>query len=400
MVAATVAAGNVSGVPIVTPKGTLVVQPKTGWVDDGDYAYDPSKPATSTPSYVRLPPTWAYGLVRHVCLNVGIQEVVDVDQTTGAVTPNTAAWKALLEPVYALNATLPAHHRLTVHVRDHWGERAMPLISKWTGSVRLTDGSFGKDAQCPRWFAAGATAYRDLYERIWAVRARMIDAEPVVGSVNSPMAAMWYPEPFLRFAKSIIIPADGSTPAYLNEDSLADNGYTAAEDKDFMVWAATIPGRYVQKKIVYLALNPTVLPGEASADMPWMWQVADAHLASLPKWRAGLENYSMRMSYMSGPGNYETMYAGIAARECWRSTQMARPHRVADTQDGDTYCGWPEVAAETAAWGFHAVETTGTAAQAGGAANGWPDTYVGRQADMNTTDAVFTSTIHQTRTRP
>ncbi len=62
--------------------------------------------------------------------------------------------------------------------------------------------------------------------------------------------------------------------------------------------------------------------------------------------------------------------------------------------------GWPEVAATTAAWGFHAVETTGPSNQPGGEANGWPDTYVGRQADMNITDAVFTSTIHQTRTRP
>ena len=53
------------------------------------------------------------------------------------------------------------------------------------------------------------------------------------------------------------------------------------------------------------------------------------------------------------------MYAGICARPAGARSNFARAHRVADTQNGDTYTGWPEVAMWWANLGGHAVETPG-----------------------------------------
>lgn len=384
MVAATASTGGTRGIPIQTGRGITIVSPKIGWVDDGDYAAAWDSNSVST---LRLPEPWADGLINHACFNVGVQELATIN-ADGSVTARPANLDAALAPAYAYNAARTAGGQVTVHVRIHWGERAYTGMDRFTGSVAMSDGSFGKNSRVPIWWTP---PYRALQEKIYAAIAPMIDARPIIGSVNSGMAALFYPEPFLLFGSSEV------SPGVTNQDSLVAAGWTAAAHRDYLLWAAGIPGKYFRRVVVYLALNPTTFPTESSADMPFMWQVADAHLASLPTWRGGLENYSMRMSYTSGPGNYPAMYAGIGARTCWRATQMARAHRVADTQDGDTYCGWPEVAIKTGQWGFHAVETTGRTT-AGGAANGYPNSYVTRTSDMRASDALFAGNTNRART--
>ena len=390
MVAAGVEAGPYQGVTVRAPQGIIVVSPKVGWVEDGAYAASVTSLASGGSSTLRMPPAWAIrdGGMRHAVLNLGITEMVSV-AADGFATPRDANLEAILAPAYAANR---AGDRVTVHVRIHVGERAPAAWMTACGTVVLSDGSFAKKNPVPRWWG---TAYRDMYEKAMRVAYAMCDARPIIGSVNSPMASLFYPEPFLLFKESVVDEETGAT----NQTNLVAAGFTAAAHRSFMLWAATIPGKYVRRCVAYLALNPTVFPTETSADMAFMWQVADAHTNALPAWQAGLENYSARMSYMTGSGNYQSMYAGICSRPVWRAIQMARPHRVADTEDGDTYCGWPDVADWWATLGGHAVETTGASGPPGGAANGWPDTYEPRTAEMRAVDAKFANRTNVTRTR-
>lgn len=393
MVTPVVTAGPYRGdAAVQAPRGTIIVSPKTGWVEDGAYA---APAGSGTSSTLRMPPPWAIAAgMRHACLNIGITELVDVSPL-GVVTPRDANLDAILAPAYAWNATCPPGQQVTVDVRFQVGERAPDYWKTQCGTVQLSDGSFGKNAAVPRWHVP---AYLPLFENAWAVIGPMMDARAIIGSVNNPMAAPFYPEVFLLFGNSVVEDRPAPEPDITNEMNLVAAGWTPALQRGFMRAAVNIPAKYTSRVVVYLAINPTIFPTESSWDQAFMWEIVDAHIASLPPWRAGVENYSARMSYMTGTGNYQTMYAGICARPCWRSIQLARAHRVADTQNGDTYTGWPEVAMWWANLGGHAVETPGPTVT-GGAANGWPTSFQNRVTDMTASDTVLTAKANVRRDR-
>lgn len=61
----------------------------------------------------------------------------------------------------------------------------------------MTDGRFDIDGGMPKWWVP---EYRTLYQNAMSTLAPVFDNLPVIGSVNAPGAAPFYPEPCLLFS--------------------------------------------------------------------------------------------------------------------------------------------------------------------------------------------------------
>lgn len=348
--------------------------PKIGWVEDGAYAATDGKS-----SYIRMPPTWAINAgMRDVMLNVGIAELITIDRY-GRTKANASALDKMLTPVLTWNKANPTK-ALTVHVRLHVGERVPDYWRYAAGDVVMTDSKWKKNAVVPAWWRG---MYGNMYEDAWRVLGPVFDGRKVIGSVNNPMGALFYPEPFLLFG------SDTAANGVTNTQRLVQAGWSPSAQRNAMMREVRTPARYTKRVVIYLDINPTTFPTEKSYDSSFMGKLADTHIASYPKGRSGIENYSMRLAYLTGTGNYQSMLKGMSARasKTWTSEQLARP-KVIGGDLSNTKTVWPQVTDYWESLGDHAVETTGTNA-ADGRANVWTESYITRQDVMARQDKAF-----------
>ena len=329
-------------------------------------------------------------------LNVGIQELINVNSTTGATTVKTADLTAMMAPVVAWNAAHPTQ-KYRVHVRLHVGERAPDAWRTLCGQVKVGDNNFDKLAWVPRWWLP-TSPYRTVYTAAMAALGPALESFPDIKSVNNPAMAYFYPEPFLMFPGSEIDDA-GTT----NADSLHAAGWTLANHKAYWRWAAESMAPHFDRLVVYLAINPTKFPDSVATEVAFMWEIADLHIDSLPVGRAGVENYSMGTD-STGGGTYLDMYNAMATRKnrAWISAQLRRAHKIdgpiPPTGDGApmTNSVFDDLGAWWEAKGGHAVETSGD--NPAGAANVWPTAYASFEATLTAQQTLYAANVAATKT--
>lgn len=374
--------------PVVTDeeRAAFTAKAKRGWVEDGEYA---GKKAGRS-SRLRLPPAWAANIgMLDACLNVGMFELVNVT-TSGSTTvtrANTAKLDSLLAPALEWNARPENKYKqIKVHIRIHTGFRCPDLWFDRCGSVMMGDVSWNLWERVPKWWTR---EYGRLYEQAFAALGPAFAVRNVIASVNSPMGAPFYPEPFLLFGEQM--GEDGLT----NGARLLRNNWNPSLQREAMVRDVKVPARHMKNKIVYLDINPTKWPSDAVSAVPFMWDLVDAHIASLPFGYAGIENYSMRDTMTWGDDSYDKMLDGMALRKkkAWLNVQLARPNRIAGN-DGVWKVVWPKVSQFWLDLGGHSVETTGMSTKDGMVANLWPSAFEPRKDLMEKQDRAFALNPH------
>lgn len=349
----------------VTPP-TVIVQPKIGWVDDGDYA-------TATGS-IRMPPHWARNnsSVLHAVLNVGVNELVNV--TSSGTTYKANSIESRIQEAVDWNTANPTK-KITVHIRLHVGERAPAYWKTACSTVMVYDEKFKPGgASVPRWWKP---VYLNLYTQAMNALAPAINNNPIIGSVNAPGAAFFYPEPMLFFMYDKNPSKDPKTGAPLpgpyitNQERYEAAGWTSTEHASFMM---EYPKRHaVFKKVVELDLNSGVYAGVRYQDF------AQVLLNTMPKGYACLSNYSMAMSRLDGMGAFYN-WMGTKTSQAWVGVQLARSHVVSSPDYTNQV--WDDLADLCISKGYHFVETTGPVrgeilpdGTQQGTANAWPQSY-------------------------
>lgn len=373
--------------------------PKIGLVDDGPYASrNLSERISKVRDYITDGSSKDYsfaitqGGIRHTVLNVGIRELVRVEND-GTTTYIRDSIESRIANAVAWNKRHP-RQKLTVHLRFHVGEFAPNKWKELCGTVHMVDPRFGVDADAPRWWAKdarGNIVYKKLYTNAMKALAGAVssinnstDTLNIIGSVNAPGAAPNYPEPMIIYASSDKV-----------RSSLLSRGFTQAAHNEFMTWFPT-QAVYFKKVAVEIALNPyqnidSVSRTATQRDRLKYRDVANALIRTVGN-RTVLANYSAREAYSlsSAANDYTEMYDWMASKtrgtpKVWAGVQMARPHRVA-MGNPDINEAWDKVAIWAANKGFSFAETTGPKAAKEppfGTANYWPQAYHNDSNDIS-----------------
>lgn len=366
---------------------------KRGLVDDGAYV---SKNPSVNPSKVRdylstsrknYGFAVADGGMRHTVLNVGIRELVNVNQATRQTTYVSNSIESRIQNAIKWNAANPTK-KITVHLRFHVGETAPEEWKNLCGRVEMTDPQFSVKAVVARWWVKDSSnnyIYRDLYQRAMDALAPAVAAindnaatKDIIGTVNAPGAAPNYPEPMLLYASSDQV-----------RSNLMRGGFSASEHNSFMMWFPTAAKAF-DKVGVELAINPyqniNASGGYSGAESTKYKDVAKSLIDTVGASRTVVANYSAReLDTRGGRGGYKQMYDWMSSMTkgdspVWAGVQMARPHHVAEG-NSDTSEKWDDVARWAASKGFHFAETTGPNAKKlskpapHGKANYWPEAY-------------------------
>lgn len=376
---------------------------KRGLVDDGPYVDKTSPYVSQVRDYLkegeRNPYAFAItkGGMRHTVLNVGLRELVTVDEKTRQTTYIAGSLETRIQNAVKWNSAHPKQ-KLTVHVRFHVGNSAPEAWKNICGRVTMTDPNFNVTAVVPRWWVQssdGKYPYRDLYSRAMKVLApavSAINASPstanVIGTVNVPAAAPNYPEPMIIYATSDVV-----------RGNLLNAGFTAAEHNKFMLWVPQTAANF--KNVgVELALNPyqniDISSGTATYKDVLLYQQMGDGLITAVGDRAVLANYSARSAYIDNTrSDYGKMYLWMASKvkgsasqpKVWAGIQMARPQNTAQGNKTDDPEQWDNVARWAAGLGFHFAETTGPGSGDGikkqpGLSNIWPKSYHDDSSDI------------------
>lgn len=404
--------------------------PKQGWVDDG--AYVSKNPATN-PSTVRNYNKIVDGKdytfavtkagMRHTVLNVGVNELVNVNSTWPYETTYKAgSIESRIKPVTDWNKAHP-RQKVSVHLRFHVGKSAPQVWKDACGTVDMKDSSFGVSADAPRWWVKndkGNYIYRQLYKNAMVELASAVSnvnaaeaTKDVIGSVNAPGAAPNYPEPMIIYANDRTGRKKNTAGAWVTvvgtNEKLRAAGFTAEEHNAFMLWFPTV-AKHFKNVAVELAVNPyqnIKADGSLDGSTATMYkEVADALINTVQS-RAVIANYSAREAYfnptLTTKNAYKSMYDWMVQvkkeKNVWIGVQMARPPRVATTfppkVTSDNSEKWDDVAMWVADRGFNFVETTGPSVKLTsggipqtGKANIWPGSYNDDKDDVSSMQAI------------
>ena len=377
--------------------------PKAGWVDDGPYAgrdgggpsmtHDYTTGGSSNPYYFAINDVG----MRHVVLNVGIRELVEVDSSSGATTYKKGSIEKRLAYVTAWNTAHP-DKKLTAHLRFHTGFRAPLEWKTLCGVVTLKDpqSTVLTDTTVPRWWAKknNVYTYRVLYKNAMVALAgavKTINADPrnvgVIGSVNAPGAAANYPEPFLLYGHS----AENAT-------ALKSKGFTPTEHDSFMQWFPTASSPFKGIVKVELALNPyqnLSTSGVIDSTKLTRYQNVTMTFIHTMGSNAVLTNYSAREEYFTATGDptyrelYKWMISTAKTKNTWVGVQLSRPDKVTSNDPTNNQV-WDSVGSTLANRGFNYIETTGPkkSPSSAGEANKWPESYSNGVTDITKMKAI------------
>jgi hypothetical protein len=371
---------------------------KRGLVDDGPYASKPTETAPSVTHDYKAGSPYNFAVekvgMRHVVLNVGLKELISVNSTSGGTSYISNSLETRLKKVSAWNATHP--NKLTVHLRFHAGTRAPAAWRTICGSMTISDPQLdGSTATVPKWwvYKNSEYPYQRLYKNAMTVLAeavRKINSTPstanLIGSVNIPGAAMNYPEPMVLYAYSAS-----------NLTAYQQAGFNKDEHNKFMMWLPSTALIFTQRTNVNveLAINPyqnintSVSPWavDKSTNTKNKYIPVATKLIGLVGNRAVISNYSVREEYMTGTGDYQSMYAwmrGLATyNKAWVGVQLARPPKLPISDEYSRQV-WDKVAKWADNEGFNFVETSGPKMSDSGPnfANQWPESYSSPAANV------------------
>ncbi len=345
-------------------------RPKIGWVEDGYYQYR---------GEIRMPPVWALnnGSMLHVVLNVGLNHLVAVTASGTTYIPDSIESRIKDAKLWNDNPA-NAGKQITIHIRLHVGQYAPPYWKTACGTVNVADKKFvAGGADVPQWWEP---IYLTLYTQAMNALAAPINNNPIIGSVNAPGAAYFYPEPMLFF------PGDANTDGITNQQALNAAGWTSSKHFAFMM---EYPKRHsVFKKVVELDLNPPVFGGVQYKDF------AQVLIDTMPHGYAQISNYSMAMKRLNGP--YLALFDWLATitDKAWVGVQLARSHVISDPDFKNQV--WDDLADLCISKGYHFVETPGALSGKSlpdgtkqGTANAWPGSFEDEPATLAIDTAAF-----------
>lgn len=199
--------------------------------------------------------------------------------------------------VEAWNAANPTDQRgLRIRLFTSSNSPGQPPTVTWPQSlggapITVTEPAFGFNCAVGHyWTKAYESALADLQAKL----AAKYDGNSVVREVVMGGSSLCYPEPFLRYSWTTLTAA-GATVA-------RDEGSIKQEIAAYRIW---------KHVLVDMAFNPYDAPG--SSGLTFTLQEMKAFRKAFGT-QGVLTNDSLRASYASGTGNYQTMYAQMAAQ--------------------------------------------------------------------------------------
>jgi hypothetical protein len=229
-----------------------------------------------------------------------------------ALTPDNPIDTAIAD-VQSWNAAHPTDQRgLRIRLFTSSNSPGQPPATTWPQSlggapITVTEPAFGFDCAVGHyWTKTYESALADLQAKL----AAKYDGNSVVREVVMGGASLCYPEPFLRYSWTTLTTA-GDTLAH-------DEGSIKQEIAAYRVW---------KHVLVDMAFNPYDAPG--STGLTFTLQEMKAFRKAFGA-QGVLMNDSLRASYASGTGNYQTMYAQMAAEKAPIPFQVAVPSKMGD----------------------------------------------------------------------
>jgi hypothetical protein len=231
--------------------------------------------------------------------NQGDPDVGDVSwaelQTTpgGPITTNNAIDQAITD-VRAWNLANPTHLeglKLRVEAGIHSPTWALNLGG---ACFIVTDPTSGTSGCCPRFWTAAFSAAWYQFE---AELAAKYDTVPEIREVVMAKNTTVYDESLIRQTQS------ASTVA-----ALAAAGYSTAVDEAQQITDIASLGIYWKHTRVGFAFNPYQTAAPVTQDETFTQQLIASGRAALGS-QLVVENNSLRQTYLTGNGDYQTMYA-------------------------------------------------------------------------------------------
>ncbi len=229
-----------------------------------------------------------------------------------ALTPGNPIDSAIAD-VQAWNAAHPTDQRgLRIRLFTSSNSPGQQPAVTWPQSlggapITVTETAFGFDCAVGHyWTKTYESALADLQAKL----AAKYDGNSVVREVVIGGASLCYPEPFLRYSWTTLTAAG---------DTLArDEASIKQEFAAYGIW---------KHVLVDMAFNPYDAP--ASSGLTFTVQEMKAFRKAFGA-QGVLMNNSLRDSYASGTGNYQTMYAQMAAEGAPIAFQVAVASKMGD----------------------------------------------------------------------
>ena len=211
----------------------------------------------------------------------------------GPITANNAIDQAIAD-VHAWNLANPTHLeglKLRVEAGIHSPAWALNL---GCACFTVTDPTSGTSGCCPRFWTAQFSA---AYYQFEAELAAKYDAVPEIRELVMAKNTTVYNESLIRQIQS------ASTVA-----ALGAAGYTTTVDEQQQISDLASLGTYWKHTEVAFAFNPYQTASPSTQDEAFTQQLITSGRSALGN-QLVIENNSLRQTYLTGNGDYQTMYA-------------------------------------------------------------------------------------------
>ncbi len=211
----------------------------------------------------------------------------------GAIATNNAIDQAIAD-VTGWNAANPGH-RESLKIRIVVGVHSPAWALNLGGQCfMVTDPNSGASGCCPRFWTA---AFSAAYYHFEAALAAKYDGVPLIGEIVMAKNTTVYNESLIR-----------QTQSHATIAALLAAGYSSAIDKQQQVQDIASLGTYWRHIHVGFAFNPYQNANPVSQDEAFTEQLIAGGRVALGA-QLVLENNSIRATYLTGSGNYQSMYA-------------------------------------------------------------------------------------------
>lgn len=211
----------------------------------------------------------------------------------GPIASNNAIDKAITD-VTRWNAANPGHHealKVRIVVGVHSPAWALNLGGQ---CFTVTDANSGASGCCPRFWTA---AFSAAYYHFEAALVAKYDGVLVIGEIVMAKNTTVYNESLIR-----------QTQSHATVAALLAAGYSSAIDRQEQVQDLASLGTYWKHTHVGFAFNPYQNANPITQDETFTEQLIAGGRVALGA-QLVLENNSIRETYLSGRGNYQSMYA-------------------------------------------------------------------------------------------
>jgi hypothetical protein len=228
--------------------------------------------------------------------DVGDVSWAELQATPGGPITSGNAIDRAINDVRAWNAANPAHPE-GLKVRIVAGIHSPAWALNLGGACyQVTDPTSGTSGCCPRfWTAAFSTAFYQFEGEL----AARYDTVPEVREIDLAKNTTVYNESLIR-----------QTESAATVTAMMAAGYSTAVDEQQQIADITALGTYWKHTHVGFAFNPYQTAAPNTQDETFTQQLMVAGRRALGS-QLVIENNSLRQTYLTGSGDYQTMYASM-----------------------------------------------------------------------------------------